>query len=200
MITARARRISGSNPGGFGGSRRAPNMTNSPQCAIFGPSLPIQTKGLDWVVVACEALPKSRNTNFMEQIVIRQYTRWPNARETHPAPLPYRRPLRHCRHQRRRQREHPQQDRRPHLRQCGQTKFVLHQLRGEGSAHQRRKSAAEVSTDETLPRLVIRIPAARPLPAAVPPHALPIRSGGLSPLRSVRVGPALAVEHPESPA
>ena len=49
-----------------------------------------------------------------------------------------------------------------------------------------------------LPKLVIRILAARPVPAAVPPHALPIRSGELSPLRSVRVGPALAVEHPES--
>lgn len=156
---------------------------------------------LDWVVVACEALPESRNTNFMEQrIVIRQYSRWHNARETHPAPLPYRRTLRHCRHQRRRQREHPQQDRRPRLRQCGQTEFFLHQLRGEGSAYQRRESGAEVSTDETLPRLVIRIPAAHPVPAAVPPHALPIRKGELSPLRSVLVGPALAVEHPASPA
>ena len=70
----------------------------------------------------------------------------------------------------------------------------------QGSAYQRRKSAAEVSTDETLPKLVIRIPAASPVPAAVPTHALPIRSGELSSLRSVRVGPALAVEHPESPA
>ena len=150
--------------------------------------------------MACEALPESRNTNFMGQkIVIRQYTRRHNARES--------------RIQRR------------SLIDALYDIVVINAVAKENilsktvdltSANvgrqnvdyinfgekgvRRRKSAAEVSTDGTLPKLVIRIPAARPLPAAVPPHALPIRSGELSPLRSVRVGPALAVEHPESPA
>lgn len=47
------------------------------------PLFSAETPDLDWVVVACEALPESRNTNFMEQkIVIRQYTRRHNAHES----------------------------------------------------------------------------------------------------------------------